>query len=1291
MYDPIQITKLFLFGTDNPSPSDYNQHIRPLGALPASITYDMNQYMTLGGGRFAYASLFGVVKKFLNSTAFIPDGYYTSDVIKSLGLSLSPDGITDDDFKLSISQYATRIGAEDHAERSYIFGSTGFEINQSSIKFKIIDGVKTIEFLEVFAQPDNFDFQTNNPLAQLINDIILTPTIDPYSLGRGQVDILYEGLGKTYLTYTKEDFQYELTLEAEASQSTAQGLASLALNDVDYFRSIFEDPFLAYKRDFYKVIYGTLDNDYIAPPGLASPFEKYLIAGGDGNDTLFGATFEDKLQGGNGNDTLDGNLGDDQLDGGDGDDVLNGGRGNDQLVGGDGNDILNGDFGDNSFFGGKGDDIISGGSFLLGNYIGKDEAFYQGNLANYDLQFLSDGKVKITDKVSGRDGSDTLSSVKYAQFLDVKRDLTAGQDISFVVDTTGSMGDDLAAIKAQSLSIINAIFDDSGYLNSRVSVVGYNDPYTETFLSFTDQPKIEDRKQAAFEAINRLYASGGGDFPESVNAGLIRALSGGAGQWRTDAIARRIILFGDAPPNDNELRAQVLALASNIGVVTPAAPIAAMSIAGDVDTSSVSDGLALTRFRIVAAEADGSSFAYPVEIFTVLIGNDLTTRNDFSSLASATGGKTFTAANASEVVQALIAAIKTPPTDNLNNIITGDELDNILDGGAGNDTISGLGGNDTLIGGTGIDTMIGGTGNDTYFVDESGDVVTEDSTVATEIDTVKSTITYSLGANVENLTLTGSAAINGTGNASDNIITGNSANNTLNGEDGNDTLDGDGGIDILVGGNGNDTYIVDTTTDTITETANQGTDTVKSSVTFSLTNLANVENLTLTGTAAINGTGNAGNNIITGNSNDNALNGEDGNDTLDGGTGNDILNGGLGKDILKGGIGDDIYIVDDQGDSLVEEINAGVDTVRSSFSYTLGNNIENLLLTGTFNSNGTGNFLDNTITGNGRNNQLKGGDGNDVLNGEGGNDELEGGNGNDVLNGGAGNDKLEGGDGNDVFNGGIGNDKLEGGDGNDTYLFDLNSDQGNDAIRELANGGNDTIEFSGNEAIKIDLSLTNTQQINRNLGLKLEEVENVTGGDGNDTIFGNNLANTLKGGAGNDIIKAGDGNDLIFGGLGNDKIYGGAGNDIIDAVAYMPMVLPVISLGDAIGKPGQGEIDILTGGSGRDIFVLGTASNSKDRITGSSYYVGGKNADYALIEDFELNKNSTRSFIPGDTIQLYGQASYYLLGSTPSGSPKGVGIFTNDANQDLLGIIQGQGVSLSSLNLIDTSQFSFVN
>ena len=124
-------------------------------------------------------------------------------------------------------------------------------------------------------------------------------------------------------------------------------------------------------------------------------------------------------------------------------------------------------------------------------------------------------------------------------------------------------------------------------------------------------------------------------------------------------------------------------------------------------------------------------------------------------------------------------------------------------------------------------------------------------------------MTLTLTADVENLILIGSGAINGTGNAVANVLTGNSGINSLTGGDGNDTLDGRAGADILTGGVGDDLYIVDNTADLVVEALTAGTDTVQSSVTLTLA--ANVENLTLTGSGAINGTGNALANVLTGN------------------------------------------------------------------------------------------------------------------------------------------------------------------------------------------------------------------------------------------------------------------------------------------------------------------------------------------------------------------------------------------------------------------------------------------
>ncbi|WP_375471014.1 beta strand repeat-containing protein [uncultured Nostoc sp.] len=383
----------------------------------------------------------------------------------------------------------------------------------------------------------------------------------------------------------------------------------------------------------------------------------------------------------------------------------------------------------------------------------------------------------------------------------------------------------------------------------------------------------------------------------------------------------------------------------------------------------------------------------------------------------------------------------------LNNILIGNSAANILSGQSGNDNLFGDSGNDTLLGGVGNDTLDGGLGadsldggigNDTYIVDNINDVITEGLNAGTDL--VKSSVNWVLADNLENLTLTGSGAINGTGNSLKNILIGNTGANILSGEDGNDsliggagndtllggagddTLDGGLGADALNGGAGNDIYIVDNLNDSITEGLNAGTDLVKSSVNCVLAD--NLENLTLTGSGPINGTGNSLNNILIGNTGANILSGGDGNDslfgnsgndTLLGGAGDDTLNGGTGTDSLNGGVGNDTYIVDNLNDVITEGLNAGTDLVNSSVNWVLGNNLENLTLTGSGLINGTGNSLDNILAGNNAANILSTGDGNDSLFGNLGNDTLFGGAGNDLLAGGVGRDVLTGGTGQDSF------------------------------------------------------------------------------------------------------------------------------------------------------------------------------------------------------------------------------------------------------------------------------------
>ncbi|MFM6485369.1 MAG: lectin-like protein, partial [Dolichospermum sp.] len=347
------------------------------------------------------------------------------------------------------------------------------------------------------------------------------------------------------------------------------------------------------------------------------------------------------------------------------------------------------------------------------------------------------------------------------------------------------------------------------------------------------------------------------------------------------------------------------------------------------------------------------------------------------------------------------------------NPINGTNGNDNLIGTNGNDILNGFAGNDTLNGGAGIDTLNGGTDNDIYIVDSTTDTITESANAG--IDTIQSSVSYTIvAANVENLTLTGTAA-NGTGNTGNNVITGNSANNTLN---------GGAGIDTLIGGLGNDIYVVDSTTDTITENVSGGTDTIQSSVTYTIAALANVENLTLTGTA-INGTGNAGNNVITGNG------------------ANNILNGGAGTDTLIGAAGDDTYIftINEIGlgtDTIIDE--SGVDTI--SFAGTAATTSIRLNLGVSFAQNVDANTntkvvltavdaIENAI----------GGDGNDRLIGNSLNNTLEGGLGDDILTGSTGNDFLFGGDGNDLLTGGDGDDSLTGGLGSNNLLGGAGSDQ----------------------------------------------------------------------------------------------------------------------------------------------------------------------------------------------------------------------------------------------------------
>ena len=267
----------------------------------------------------------------------------------------------------------------------------------------------------------------------------------------------------------------------------------------------------------------------------------------------------------------------------------------------------------------------------------------------------------------------------------------------------------------------------------------------------------------------------------------------------------------------------------------------------------------------------------------------------------------------------------------VTDVIYGNDGNDKLFGLNGNDTLYGGNGNDLLNGGPGNDVLKGGTGDDTYFVQGANDKIVENANEGH--DTVITTGNFILGSNLEDLQLWDGAKM-GTGNELNNAIFGNDSGVQLFGKDGDDylvggagadKLDGGTGADRMYGGNGDDTYVVDSSSDYVDESNSTGNDTVSTTVSWTLG--TNFEKLSMTGSAAINGTGNELANTLTGNNGDNVLLGLDGKDTLYGGLGNDTLNGGAGGDVMTGGAGNDVFVFD------VKETAANRDTIKD---FTVG-------------------------------------------------------------------------------------------------------------------------------------------------------------------------------------------------------------------------------------------------------------------------------------------------------------------------------------------------------------------
>ncbi len=567
-----------------------------------------------------------------------------------------------------------------------------------------------------------------------------------------------------------------------------------------------------------------------------------------------------------------------------------------------------------------------------------------------------------------------------------------------------------------------------------------------------------------------------------------------------------------------------------------------------------------------------------------------------------------------------------------NDTLIGNSVSNVLQGGRGNDTLIGRSGGDTLIGNDGIDTA-------DYSKSDTGVSVNLITGVGVGGDAEGDTL-----QSIENLTGSdyGDTLV---GNAGSNKLYGLNGNDSLAGGEGDDILDGGSGNDSMLGGKGNDTYYVDSTNDTTIENANEGTDTVYSSVSYMLAE--NLEDLNLTGNNAINGTGNSIDNIITGNSANNILKGEAGNDTLNAGEGDDTLDGGLGSDFMFGGQGNDSYFVDNINDSVTELANEGTDIVFSSITYMLGNNLENLTLTGNNAINGTGNSLNNIITANNADNYLYAGDGDDTVYGQAGND---------YLYGQSGNDTLFAGDGNDSLDGGFGTNSMFGGLGNDSYFVDSIDN----SITEFANEGTDIVYSSITYKLGDNLE---------NLTLTSNSSINGIGNIINNIINGNDATNTLDGKAGNDILFGNGGNDSLFGDVGDDKLIGGVG------------------------------FDILNGGDGIDTasYFNSTSGIFANLSTGQGADGDASGDVYQFIENLEGSEFSDRLFGDNQNNSLCGLGGDDTLNGLAGGDLMEGGLgndtyFIDDAGDKVTEFIN-QGVDLvnSAINYILASNFENLN
>jgi Ca2+-binding RTX toxin-like protein len=608
------------------------------------------------------------------------------------------------------------------------------------------------------------------------------------------------------------------------------------------------------------------------------------------------------------------------------------------IVGTDANDKIAGNGGQSDWlFGGGGNDSIVGGStpagmaWLFGN-AGNDTL--GGGLGNNHLKGGAGDDLYIVDSVGdvveelGSDADDELRTNQALAFVVTNVEhytFTGATAVNFTADgaanrltgtakndtLAGGAGDDTLNGGAGADSLAGGADDDTYVVDNAKDVVdeggGDGTDKVQSTISYALAAGLENLELLGSAAIN---GTGNGDANDLVGNKAANKLDGKDGADTMEGNGGNdTYVVGEAGDQVIETLAGAV---GGIDLVLSAISFD-LSLAGREQV----ENLTLTGGPGDDTDATGNALA------NTLTGNagsnKLDGRGGADKMAGGLGDDTYVVDLKTDVVTEGLNA-GTDTVESALSYVLGANLENLLllpgfgnidgTGNAVDNLITGNEGSNRLDGKAGADHMLGHGGNDTYVIDNAGDFA--DETDGGGTDTIVTPFATILGIDFENLTLTGMGAVAGTGNDKANTIVGNGGANALSGEDnndslsggasndsltggsGNDTLDGGAGADGLAGGADDDTYVVDNAKDVVTEAADSGIDTVKSSVTLTLA--ANLENLTLTGAGAINGTGNELANAITGNTAANILSGGLGNDTLDGGKGNDKLAGGDGSD-----------------------------------------------------------------------------------------------------------------------------------------------------------------------------------------------------------------------------------------------------------------------------------------------------------------------------------------------------------------------------------------------------------